>query len=97
MASETGRSVAFFDDEAYLKMNHIILSTSTVFSPNVRMGGFAPVTHNGFGVGYMVDNDALGCNVSAYPDSPSCSEFVESVFQSLHDIQCVLEGRNFKK
>lgn len=97
IAAKTGRKVDFFEDEAYLKMKHTILSTSTVFSPNVRMGGFAPVTPNGLGVGYMVSDSKLGCNVSAYPDSPNCKDFVENVIKSLYDIHSVFEGRNFKK
>lgn len=61
------------------------------------MGGFAPVTPNGFGVGYIVHDDWMGCNVSTYTDSPSGTEFVELVMQSLRDIQAVLNGRNFKQ
>ena len=97
IASKTNRKVDFFEDDAYLKINHIILSTSTVFSPFVRMGGFAPVTPIGLGVGYMVDDNRLGLNVSAYPDSPNSKDFVENVIKSLYDIHSVLEGRNFKK
>jgi len=97
MALKTNRKVNFFEDTAYQKMNHIILSTSTVFSPFVRMGGFAPVTPNGLGVGYMINDNKIGCNVSAYPDSPNCKDFVENIIKSLYDIHSVLEGRNFKK
>eukprot|EP00795_Rhopilema_esculentum_P002490 gene2490-18153_t len=97
ISEKSGRNVDFFQDEAYLKMNHIILSTSTVSSPNIRMGGFAPVTPNGLGVGYMILDEKLGCNVSAYPDSPSCTDFVELVFKSLRDIYNVFQGHNFKK
>lgn len=97
IAQKNGRKVSFFDDEAYLKLNHIKLSTSTVFSPHVRYGGFAPVTPTGLGVGYMIGDDKAGCNVSAYPDSPDCAEYVSTVAQCLGDIRTVLEGGNFKK
>lgn len=48
---EGGRVPELFTDPAYQKLNHIILSTSTVSSPAILIGGFAPVTPDGFGVG----------------------------------------------
>ena len=60
------------------------------------MGGFCPVVADGLGVGYMVNNDWVGCNVSSYPGSPNGAEFIELVQQSIVDIKSVLEGRNFK-
>ena len=96
MAERSGKKVPFFQDPSYQNINHIIMSTSTVFSPHVQLGGFAPVVPNGLGVGYMVGEDYLGCNVSSYPDSPSGAQFVELVRESLLDIYSVLEGRNFK-
>lgn len=38
-------------DPAYAKLNHIILSTSTLSSPALVIGGFAPVVPNGYGIG----------------------------------------------
>jgi len=60
------------------------------------MGGFAPVVPDGLGIGYMVNDDWVGCNVSSYPNSPSAGEFVELVQKSIFDIKAVLEGRNLK-
>jgi len=96
LAEENGRNIDFFNDEAYKNINHIIISTSTVFSPYIQMGGFAPVVADGLGVGYMVTDDWLGCNTTSYPGSPNGAEFVELVMKSLADIHSVLEGRNFK-
>lgn len=96
LAEKSGKEVEFFADEAYKSINHIIISTSTVFSPHIQMGGFAPVVPNGLGVGYMVHDEWLGCNTSTYTDSPNGSEFVSLVQQSLSDIKKVLDGKNFK-
>lgn len=98
LAEQSGRSgeLEFFNDAAYKNINHIILSTSTVFSPHIQMGGFAPVVPDGLGVGYMVMDNWVGCNASSYPGSPSGAQFVELVQQSIEDIKAVLEGRNFK-
>uniref|UniRef100_A0A674JIC8 Choline/carnitine acyltransferase domain-containing protein n=1 Tax=Terrapene triunguis TaxID=2587831 RepID=A0A674JIC8_9SAUR len=45
-----------FLDSAYQKLNHIILSTSTLHSPAVHLGGFGPVVPDGFGIGYNETN-----------------------------------------
>ena len=42
---------ALYKDPSFAKANHIILSTSTLSSPAVLMGGFGAVTQNGYGVG----------------------------------------------
>ena len=43
-----------YQDPAYAKMNHVILSTSTLSSPALLIGGFAPVVPNGYGIGNSV-------------------------------------------
>ena len=54
-AEKAGKVPAFYSDPGYLKLNHIILSTSTLSSPAVVIGGFGPVTPNGYGVGECVN------------------------------------------
>ncbi|KAG8544512.1 hypothetical protein GDO81_022353 [Engystomops pustulosus] len=85
-----------FQDPAYARINHNVLSTSTLTSPAVQLGGFAPVVPDGFGVGYGVHDDWIGCNVSAYP-SRDVKQFVQCVHQSLEDIFKVLEDKRVKK
>jgi len=54
-AQKLGQMPALFKDPAYAKINHNILSTSTLSSPAVIIGGFAPVVPDGYGVGeYMM-------------------------------------------
>ncbi|KAM8888732.1 carnitine O-palmitoyltransferase 2, mitochondrial [Synchiropus picturatus] len=81
-----------YADPAYAAINHNILSTSTLTSPAVSLGGFAPVVPDGFGVGYGVHDDWIGCNVSSYPDR-NVHEFLQCVHKSLEDIFKVLEGK----
>lgn len=40
-----------YKDDAYAYLNHHILSTSTLSSDVVALGGFGPVVKNGLGVG----------------------------------------------
>ncbi|KAF3835678.1 hypothetical protein F7725_028236 [Dissostichus mawsoni] len=83
---------SLYSDPAYTAINHNILSTSTLTSPAVNLGGFAPVVPDGFGVGYGVHDDWIGCNVSSYPDR-NVHDFLQCVHKSLEDIFTVLEGK----
>ncbi|XP_062994892.1 carnitine O-palmitoyltransferase 2, mitochondrial [Elgaria multicarinata webbii] len=82
----------FYQDQAYAQINYNILSTSTLSSIAVNMGGFGPVVPDGFGVAYGVHDNWIGCNVSAYP-SRNVEEFLQCVHKSLEDIFNVLEGK----
>ena len=50
----------FGDDPSYAAINRIILSTSTLASPNFCGGGFCPVQPDGFGIPYQVQCAVLG-------------------------------------
>ncbi|XP_043555251.1 carnitine O-palmitoyltransferase 2, mitochondrial [Chiloscyllium plagiosum] len=81
-----------FQDPSYIQINHNILSTSTLSSPAVQLGGFAPVVPDGFGVGYGVHDHWIGCNLSSYP-ARDPKEFLKCLNKSLNDIFGVLEGQ----
>lgn len=72
-------------------------STSTVSSPAILIGGFAPVTSDGFGVGYSIEDSRIGFNVTSYPPARNAPGFIECVTKSLDDMYEVLEGRNPRK
>ncbi|XP_042273468.1 carnitine O-palmitoyltransferase 2, mitochondrial [Thunnus maccoyii] len=93
LANSKGQALhSLYADPAYSAINHNILSTSTLTSPAVNLGGFAPVVPDGFGVGYGVHDDWIGCNVSTYP-ARNVHEFLQCVHKSLEDIFAVLEGK----
>ncbi|KAM4549279.1 carnitine O-palmitoyltransferase 2, mitochondrial [Odontesthes bonariensis] len=93
LAHSKGQALhSLYTDPAYAAINHNILSTSTLTSPAVSLGGFAPVVPDGFGVGYGVHDDWIGCNVSSYP-ARNVHEFLQCVHKSLEDIFSVLEGK----
>lgn len=85
-----------FEDPSFAKLNHIILSTSTLSSDSVLLGGFGPVNAENYGLGYAMYDDFLGCNVSTYPkcDGSQLTEELQKVFSDIHS---VLTGKNFKK
>lgn len=42
---------SLYTDPAYSQINHNILSTSSLTSDHVWLGGFGPVVKDGFGIG----------------------------------------------
>jgi len=48
-----------YRDPSYSKLNHIILSTSTLPDPAVQLGAFAPVVPDGFGIGQSTSRHRL--------------------------------------
>ncbi|XP_030741922.1 carnitine O-palmitoyltransferase 2, mitochondrial [Echinops telfairi] len=82
-------------DPAYGVMNHNILSTSTLSSPAVNMGGFGPVVPDGFGIAYSVHDTWVGCCISSYPGR-NPREFLRCLGKSLHDMFDALEGKPIK-
>lgn len=96
LANSKGQALhSLYQDPAYTAINHNILSTSTLTSPAVNLGGFAPVVPDGFGVGYGVHDDWIGCNVSSYP-ARNVHEFLHCVHKSLEDIFSVLDGKSLR-
>nr|XP_005911450.1 PREDICTED: carnitine O-palmitoyltransferase 2, mitochondrial isoform X2 [Bos mutus] len=96
LAAARGISVPeLFLDPAYRQINHNILSTSTLSSPAVNIGCFAPVVPDGFGIGYAVQDNWIGCNVSAY-QSRNAREFLQCVEKALEDMFDALEGKMIK-
>lgn len=94
LANSKGQALHdLYSDPAYTAINHNILSTSTLTSPAVNLGGFAPVVPDGFGVGYGVHDNWIGCNVSSYP-ARNVHEFLQCVHKSLEDIFTVVEGKS---
>ncbi|XP_063860415.1 carnitine O-palmitoyltransferase 2, mitochondrial-like isoform X5 [Scylla paramamosain] len=78
-----------FTDPAYAKINHIIISTSTLPSDEIGFGGFAPVVRNGLGVGYHIRDDHLAFGVSTYPphrDGPGFVECATKAYQIIQDV-----------
>ncbi|WFD36414.1 carnitine O-acetyltransferase [Malassezia cuniculi] len=48
-----------FRDQGFKQLNHVVLSTSNCGNPALRIFGFGPVVQDGFGIGYIIQNDRL--------------------------------------
>ncbi|XP_032237594.2 carnitine O-palmitoyltransferase 2, mitochondrial [Nematostella vectensis] len=97
IATAAGQKPDIFEDEAYSRINRIYLSTSTLSSPAILLGGFGPVIPEGLGVGYAIFDDRLGCNVTCYKGGADVRGFLECVRTSINDMHAVMDGKNFKK
>jgi len=85
-----------FQDPAYAKINHVILSTSTLSSPALLIGGFGPVVKDGLGIGYGVEDEQLGCIVTSYPPHGDVHGFLSCMQQTFTDMNLVFSGKSFK-
>jgi carnitine O-palmitoyltransferase 2 len=74
-----------YTDRSYQMMNHTILSTSTVGSKHVAAGGFGPVVNDGFGVGYLIDDEQCGLLVTSYMKN-ELSSFMQAADESYREL-----------
>ncbi|KOC68074.1 Carnitine O-palmitoyltransferase 2, mitochondrial, partial [Habropoda laboriosa] len=80
---------AIFEDPAYDNINNNILSTSTLSDPAIYCGGFGPVVNNGYGIGYMIQDERLGAIVTSYKSNCNANEYVkclEKAFENIHQV-----------
>uniref|UniRef100_H2V092 Carnitine palmitoyltransferase 2 n=1 Tax=Takifugu rubripes TaxID=31033 RepID=H2V092_TAKRU len=93
LAMSKGQTLpCLYTDPSYAKVNHIILSSTTLSSGVLRTGGAAPVVSDGFGLGYGFRDSESRTIVTSYPTLNS-HEFQQCVHKSLTDIFNVLEGK----
>jgi carnitine O-palmitoyltransferase 2 len=100
-----------FKDPAYAKINHNIISTSTLTSNALAAGGkklfililnkynsliflgFGPVVKDGYGIGYNIQDQFLGCVVSNYKNETNGKDFVECLRKSYDDLTNVIKAK----
>ena len=94
-AAERVRVIDNFDifkDPAYARLNHNIISTSTLSSNALLAGGFGPVVKNGYGIGYNIQDGFLGCVVANYNKETNGKDFVESLRKSYDQLADVIKA-----
>ncbi|CAK4656326.1 hypothetical protein LEN26_015232 [Aphanomyces euteiches] len=76
-------------------MNRIILSTSTLSSPNLDGGSFGPVNEDCYGIGYGIENQGSLFQLASYrKDLPDLKGLLVS---SLEDIETILKETHKSK
>ena len=93
IATELGMSVpALFTDPLHKYVNQFTLSTSTLSSEAVLVGGFAPVVYEGYGIGYGVRGDRIEANVCTY-EGRDVKEFTDALNKSIHMLLDLLDKK----
>ena len=93
IATELGMYVpALFTDPLHKYVNHFTMSTSTLSSEAVLVGGFAPVVHDGYGIGYGVRGDRLEANVCTY-EGRDVKEFTDALSSSINRLLDLLDKK----
>jgi carnitine O-palmitoyltransferase 2 len=80
-----------YTDKSYQSMNHTILSTSTVASKHIAGGGFGPVVNDGFGIGYLIDDDQCGLLVTSYMEK-ELPDFVQAANDSYKELANIIKA-----
>lgn len=70
-----------FTGKGYATTNHVVLSTSNCGNPALRIFGFGPVVPDGFGIGYIIqDNGVTICASSKHLQTKRFLDTLESYF-----------------
>mmetsp|Transcript_62182 Transcript_62182/g.166858 ORF Transcript_62182/g.166858 Transcript_62182/m.166858 type:complete len:666 (+) Transcript_62182:10-2007(+) len=89
-----------FNSPGYKTLSEVILSTSTLASPNIDGGGFGPVGPRCYGIGYTTGKlrgeldaslrgvDGFACGVSSY--KRNTRGFIDAIDSALKDVRTVL-------
>ena len=86
-----GKLHRIFTDQSYRLINHNILSTSTVASKHIAAGGFGPVVDDGYGIGYLIDDEQCGLLVTSYLDG-ELSSFMQAADESFRELATIIQN-----
>lgn len=83
---------SLYTHRATATINHHVITSSSLASPSLVTGGYAPVVPDGFGIAYGCKDFEVRCNASSYL-ALDVEDFVKCIYKSLEDIFAVLEGK----
>ncbi|KAJ1363183.1 hypothetical protein KIN20_022990 [Parelaphostrongylus tenuis] len=79
-----------FEDPGFLRMEHFVLSTSTLSTNTIILGGFGPVVEDGLGIGYNVSSSRMGAVISSHKKHRDSKEFAEALVKSLDILRDII-------
>ncbi|XP_053969087.1 carnitine O-palmitoyltransferase 2, mitochondrial isoform X2 [Anastrepha ludens] len=80
-----------YNSKGYAKINHNIISTSTLSSNALLAGSFGPVVQDGLGIAYSIQDDYCGVIVSSYEKQRDGQAFVDNLETAFNDIYNILK------
>ncbi|CEH16354.1 acyltransferase ctase cot cpt [Ceraceosorus bombacis] len=79
---------AIFQDAGYATLGHTIISTSNCGNPALRLFGFGPVAPDGFGLGYIIKDDAI--SICASSKFLQTARFMQEIAAYLKQIESII-------
>ena len=80
-----------FEDELFSRSRSWRISSSNVTAPFLELFGFGPVVGDGYGVGYMIQQDSIPVSITAFGgdggregDATDAKAFAQGVGEALH-------------
>jgi carnitine O-acetyltransferase len=80
---------AIFRDPGYAQLAHSTLSTSNCGNPCLRLFGFGAVVPDGFGIGYIIKDDAI--SICASSKHLQTQRFLDTLRAYLLEVQRMLQ------
>ncbi|RHZ69204.1 hypothetical protein Glove_287g7 [Diversispora epigaea] len=80
---------AIFEDIGWQTLNHTVISTSNCGNPALRLFGFGPVVSDGFGIGYIIKDEAIAFVASS--KHRQTSRFLQTLENYLNDVYHLLQ------
>jgi hypothetical protein len=82
----------FFNDSLYGYSGNWQISSSNVSAPFLDIFNFGPVVENGYGLGYLIQEDKVVCSVSSFATSRKSNGpgMRDAILQAMRDISVVL-------
>lgn len=68
-ASNALGATEFFNDDLYGYSGTWLMSTSNVSQPHMELFNFGPVSNDGYGIGYVIDENDIRITISAFTSS----------------------------
>ena len=81
----------FFDSDIFKRSKTWNLSTSNVSAPFLDRFGFGAVTGDGYGLGYLIHDNSVPVNVTAFKSSKvsDAGKMAKEIEKGLHDIKAL--------
>lgn len=91
--------LAFFSEKLYGSTGTWVLSTSNVSQPAFEWFSFGPVTHAGYGLGYVVHEENVNVGLSAFRDNETtcAEEMAQQIMRAAEDVVALMTERSKRK
>ena len=90
LAKQQGYQEPLFSDPLYKQSATWLMSTSNGSDPSLDIFGFGPVTHKGFGLGYIIKPNSLCVNITAFKSAGNAatdfSQALEKVLDEFYQL-----------